>query len=132
MREFLVVQYTIKHHNYVPVSSCTLHDKISEICVRIQLYSTQRNSSNMCLYLGAQYIEKHQKYVPLSSYTVHDNASEICASIQLYSTEKENYFIVKNIIYSAPSVYRTPFYRQLRLSPKCLTVPISPIKNTPL
>ena len=35
-------------------------------------------------------------------------------------------------IYSAPSVYRPPFYRQPRLSPKFSSVPISPIKNTPL
>jgi hypothetical protein len=35
-------------------------------------------------------------------------------------------------IYSAPSVYRPPFYRQSRLSPKFSSVPISPITNTPL
>jgi hypothetical protein len=35
-------------------------------------------------------------------------------------------------IYSAPSVYRPPFYRQTRLSPKFSSVPISPITNTPL
>ena len=35
-------------------------------------------------------------------------------------------------IYSAPSVYRPPFYRQPRLSPKFSYVPISPIKNTSL
>ena len=34
--------------------------------------------------------------------------------------------------YSAPSVYHPPFYRQPRLSPKFSSVPISPIKNTPL
>ena len=34
-------------------------------------------------------------------------------------------------IYSAPSVYRPPFYRQPRLSPKFLSVPISPIKKIP-
>jgi hypothetical protein len=32
--------------------------------------------------------------------------------------------------YSAPSVYRPPFYRQPRISPKFSSVPISPIKNT--
>ena len=37
----------------------------------------------------------------------------------------------KNLyIYSAPSVYRPPFYRQPHLSPKFSSVPISPIKNT--
>jgi hypothetical protein len=36
------------------------------------------------------------------------------------------------IQYSAPSVYRPPFYRQTRLSPKFSSVPISPITNTPL
>jgi hypothetical protein len=35
-------------------------------------------------------------------------------------------------MYSAPSVYRPPFYRQPRLSPKFSSIPISPIKNTPL
>ena len=30
--------------------------------------------------------------------------------------------------YSAPSVYRPPFYRQPRLSPKFSSVPISPLK----
>jgi hypothetical protein len=35
-------------------------------------------------------------------------------------------------MYSAPSVYRPPFYRQPRLSPKFSSVPISPIKNTSL
>jgi hypothetical protein len=29
--------------------------------------------------------------------------------------------------YSAPSVYRPPFYRQPRLSPKFSSVPISPV-----
>ena len=33
-------------------------------------------------------------------------------------------------VYSAPSVYRPPFYRQPRLSPKFSSVPISTIKNT--
>ena len=32
--------------------------------------------------------------------------------------------------YSAPSVFRPPFYRQPRLLPKFSSVPISPIKNT--
>ena len=32
-------------------------------------------------------------------------------------------------IYNAPSVYRPPFYRQPRLSPKFTSVSISPIKN---
>ena len=35
-------------------------------------------------------------------------------------------------LYSAPSVYRPPFYHQPRLSPNFSSVPISPIKNTPL
>jgi hypothetical protein len=33
------------------------------------------------------------------------------------------------LIYSAPSVYHPPFYRQPRLSPKLSSVPISPIKK---
>ena len=103
MCQYLVVQYTIKHHNYVPVSSCTLHVKVSEICVSIQLYSTQRNIgnmsqylqqfystqrniSNMCQYLVLQYTMEQQKYVPVSSCTVHDETSTIYASIQVHST----------------------------------------------
>ena len=103
MCQYLVVQYTIKHHNYVPVSSCTLHVKVSEICVSIQLYSTQRNIgnmsqylqqfystqrniSNMCQYLVLQYTMEQQKYVPVSSCTVYDETSIICASIQVHST----------------------------------------------
>jgi hypothetical protein len=54
---------------------------------------------------------------------------------------KSNYHIIttrkgdmnsNEIKYSAPSVYCPPFYRQPRLSPKFSSVPISPIKNTPL
>jgi len=41
MCEYLDVQYTIKHQKYVPVSRCTVHDKTSDICASIQLYSTR-------------------------------------------------------------------------------------------
>ena len=41
-------------------------------------------------------------------------------------------WIFPGLQYSAPSVYRPPFYRQPRLSAKFSSVPISPIKNTPL
>jgi hypothetical protein len=43
--------------------------------------------------------------------------------------DKRRMFLIQ---YSAPSVYRPPFYRQPRLSPKFSSVPISPIINTPL
>ena len=48
----------------------------------------------------------------------------------LQITESDNNFY--DSMYSAPSVYRPPFYRQPRLSPKFSSVPISPIKHTPL
>ena len=104
MCQYLVVQYTKKHQKYVPISSFTVHDETSEICVSIQLYrhdetseispsiqlySTRRNIINMCQYLVVQYTTKHHKYVPISSYTVHDETSEICVNIQLYSTRRK-------------------------------------------
>jgi hypothetical protein len=76
-----VVQYTIKHQEYVPVSSCTVHDKTSVICASIQFYSTRWNIRTMCQYLVVQYTINHQKYVPVSSCTVHSSTSEICISI---------------------------------------------------
>jgi hypothetical protein len=81
MCEYPVVQYTIKHQKYVPVSSCTVHDKTSVICASIQFYSTRWNIRTMCQYLVVQYTIKHQKYVPVSSCTVHGKTSEIYASI---------------------------------------------------
>jgi hypothetical protein len=76
-----VVQYTIKHQEYVPVSSCTVHDKTSVICASIQFYSTRWNIRTMCQYLVVQYTINNQKYVPVSSCTVHSSTSEICISI---------------------------------------------------
>jgi hypothetical protein len=31
MCQHVVVQYTMKHHKYVPASSCTVHDEVSDI-----------------------------------------------------------------------------------------------------
>ena len=42
------------------------------------------------------------------------------------------YYVCSVGIYSAPSVYRPPFYRQPLLSSKFSSVPISAVKNTPL
>ena len=82
----LVVEYTMKHHKYVSLSSCTLLDEASALCTRIQWYSIWRNISNMCQYLVVQYMTKHQKYVPVSSCTVHDETSAICSCTYLYIT----------------------------------------------
>ena len=67
----------MKHHKYVAVSSCTVHDDTSDICASIYLYSTQRNIRNMCEYLVLEYKRKHQKYVAVSSLTVSEETSEI-------------------------------------------------------
>ena len=53
-----------------------------------------------------------------------------CLSIYLSITLTGAKFV--QAISLAPSVYRPPFYRQTRLSPKFSSVPISPITNTPL
>ena len=45
----------MKHQKNVSISSCTVHDKISE----------------MCQFLVVQYTMTHQKYVPVFSCTVH-------------------------------------------------------------
>ena len=71
MQQYIYLQYRTKHQKYVPVSIFTVHDKTSEICSKIQLYSTR---------------SKNQKYVLVYSCTVHDQASDICASIYLYIT----------------------------------------------
>ena len=55
--------------------------------------------------------------------------------IKLFVVASPNLVFLTSIVkmhYSAPSVYRPPFYRQTRLSPKFSSVPISPITNTPL
>ena len=64
MCQYIVVQYTMRHPKYVPVSSYTVNNETSE---------------NMYQYLVVQYTMKHQKYMPVSSCKVHE-ASEICAS----------------------------------------------------
>jgi hypothetical protein len=63
-------QYMEKYQKYVPVCSCTVHDKASVICASIWLYSTRWIINNMSQYLVVQYMEKDQKYVPESSCTI--------------------------------------------------------------
>jgi hypothetical protein len=55
MCEYPVVQYTIKHQKYVPVSSCTVHDKTSVICASILAHiydassrTVQQGTSTYC------------------------------------------------------------------------------------
>jgi hypothetical protein len=79
--QYLVVQYMKKYQKYVPVCSCTVHDKASVICASIWLYSTRWIINNMSQYLVVQYMEKDQKYVPESSCTITYETSEICVSI---------------------------------------------------
>jgi len=96
---YLIIQYTMKHQKYVPVSSCMVHDEASEICARILFISTRWSIRSMCQYLVVQYMmehlqympassctvhDRHRKYVPVSSCTLHDESSEICASILLH------------------------------------------------
>jgi len=71
----------VKHQKFIPVSSCTVHDKTSETCVNIYVYSTRWIIRNICQYLVLWYTMRHQKYVSIFSCTVPDEASEICASI---------------------------------------------------
>jgi hypothetical protein len=81
MCQCLVVQYMMKRHKYVAVSSYRVHNEASEIFASTYLYITWRNIRNMCQYLVVQYTMKHQMNVPVSSCTVHDEASEICVNI---------------------------------------------------
>jgi glycopeptide antibiotics resistance protein len=80
-----VLEYTIKHQKYVSISSCTVHDEISDICDSVWLYSTRWSIINMWRYLVVQCTMKHQKY---GSCTVQPDTVTYVWCFIVYSTTR--------------------------------------------
>jgi hypothetical protein len=96
------------------IGSCTINFRYKNDIYAVYLFITYHQNISI------------QNMILFKYKLQHNKLSLIFFNILLH------FIPLQKTVYSAPSVYRPRFYRQPHLSPKFSSVPISPIKNTPL